>query len=82
MYWEREQEVYLLTAVLEALDPEDDAASADRIVGSLIEMGLVDMDRAPAAQQAWQDEWDGFDVTHEFVVKHYVTPDDEDYDED
>jgi hypothetical protein len=82
MYWERDQEITLLHLVLEALDPEEDRGSADMIVSGLIEMALVDADLAPVAQQAWQDEWEGFDVTHEFVSKHYVHPDDEDYVED
>lgn len=73
MYWEREQELALLQIILEPLDPTEDGATgiADQIVCGLIEMGLVCMDRAPAAQQAWQDEWKGFDVSLEFLAKHY-----------
>lgn len=75
MYWEREQEISLLQSILAAHAPGDFAAAVDQIVGDLIEMGLVDMDRAPAAQQAWCDEWNGYDVTREFVEKHYTTTD-------
>lgn len=74
MYWERDQEITLLWAVLENLHAQDDRSNADGIICGLIEMDLVDMDRAPVAQQAWNDEWDGFDVTRDFVAKHYKTP--------
>lgn len=72
MYWERDQEITLLHLVLESLDPEEHASTADEIVCGLIEMGLVDMDKAPMAQQAWQDEWEGLGVSRGFIVNHYV----------
>lgn len=72
MYWEREQEVVLLWTVLEPLDPAEDARKADMIICGLIDLGLVDMDRAPVAQQAWQDEWNGTDVTLDFVAENYT----------
>lgn len=73
MYWEREQEITLLWTVLEALDSKVDDGKADEIICGLIEMELVDVDRAPVAQQAWQDEWDGRGVTRNFIEKWYVT---------
>jgi hypothetical protein len=76
MYWERDQEITLLHLVLESLDPEEDRGSADMIISGLIEMALVDMDRAPAVQQAWNDEWDGFDVPFEWVRERYINEDD------
>jgi len=82
MYWEQDQEIILMQIVLEALDPAWDAAKADMIVSGLIEMELVDMEKAPVAQQAWQDEWDGFDVTREFIAKHYVDRDEWEDDEE
>lgn len=81
MYWEREQEITLLHLVLEALDPEEDRSAADRIVSGLIEMGLVDAERAPVAQQQWNDLWDGFDVTRDFIERWYKT-DTEEWEED
>ena len=75
MYWEREQEIGLLTSILAAHAPVENDSAVDPIICDLIEMGLVDMDRAPRAQQVWQDEWLGFDVTREFVAKHYITED-------
>lgn len=77
MYWHRDQEITLLHLVLEALDPAENRGHADMIVSGLIEMELVDAERAPRAQQAWQDEWEDFDVPRDFVAKHYVTADEE-----
>ena len=74
MYWERDQEITLLHLVLEALDPEEHRATADEIICGLIEMELVDCDRAPVAQQAWCDEWEGLGVSRGFVTNHYKTP--------
>lgn len=76
MYWERDQEITLLWTVLEALDAQENRSNADMIIGGLIDMGLVDMDCAPAAQQAWNDKWEGFDVDRDFVAKHYRTAED------
>lgn len=73
MYWHSDQEITLLHLVLEALDPEEHAATADEIICGLIEMGLVDCDRAPQAQRSWQNEWDGLGVSRGFIVNHYVT---------
>lgn len=85
MYWERDQEIMLLWTVLEALDPDEERSIADEIICGLIEMELVCCDRAPVAQQAWNDEWEGRGVTCDFVVKHYKTPEeieDEEYEDD
>lgn len=75
MYWEADQEITLLWTVLEALDSKVDRGTADMIVCGLIEMDLVNAHRAPVAQQAWNDEWNGREVTRDFVAKHYVTAD-------
>lgn len=72
MYWDRDREITLLHLVLENLDPEDHAATADEIVCGLIEMDLVSADKAPMAQQAWQDEWKGLGVSRGFITNHYV----------
>lgn len=90
MYWERDQEITLLWIVLEALDSKVDRGAADQIVSGLIEMGLADMDRAPVAQQKWNDEWNGYEVTRDFIARWYLTEDeiideqenDEDYEDD
>jgi hypothetical protein len=75
MYWEREQEINLLHIVLEAHAPVEDDRAVDQIVGGLIEMDLVDMDRAPIAQQKWHEEWEGYDVPYTTVVQWYRTDD-------
>lgn len=82
MYWERDQEITLLHLVLENLDPEDHRSTADEIICGLIEMDLVDMDRAPAAQQAWSDEWKGLGVSRGFLTNHYKTRDEIEDDEE
>lgn len=79
MYWERDQEITLLHLVLEPLHPEQHAGIADEIICGLIEMELVCCERAPVAQQAWQDEWEGREVTRQFIERWYVT--DPEYDE-
>lgn len=84
MYWEREQEITLLHLVLEANHP-DNWSSADRNLCGLIEMGLVDMDKGPAAFQAWRDQDPDvadYEVSYEFVAKHYRDPDDFDDEDD
>lgn len=78
MYWEQDQEITLLWSILEPLDPEEDAGIADEIVCSLIEMELVDMTKAPYAQQAWQDTTEGRGVTREFVAEFYKDAEDVD----
>lgn len=75
MYWEREQEITLLWTVLEPLDPAEDRGTADEIICGLIEMELVDAERAPNAQQMWCDVWDGRDVTQGFIERWYLTDD-------
>lgn len=76
MYWERDQEITLLHLILEANHPDEDAHKVDEIVGGLIEMGLVDADRAPWAQRVWQDAWaDGYGVPFDLVKRYYVTED-------
>lgn len=76
MYWERDQEITLLHLVLEANHPDEDSDKVDTIVCGLIEMGLVDADRAPWAQRAWQDAWvDGYEIPRTLVERYYVTED-------
>lgn len=75
MYWERDQEITLLNIVLEALDPAEDRGTADTIICGLIDMGIVDCERAPNAHQMWCDVWDGRDVPRDFVAKWYMTDD-------
>lgn len=75
MYWERDQEITLLWTVLEANHPEEDAHKVDQIVCGLIDIGIVDCDRAPWAQRAWQDKAEGYEVSRDFVAKYYVTED-------
>lgn len=72
MYWERDEEITLLWTVLEALDSKTQGHQADMIVSSMIEMDVVNADRAPTALQAWQEEWDGYEVDRKFVAKHYT----------
>jgi len=76
MYWERDQEINLLHGILEIHTPDEDAGKVDEIVCLLIEMELVDCERAPWAQRAWQDAWeDGYGIPFELVKRYYVTED-------
>lgn len=78
MYWEQDQEITLLWSILEPLDSFVDSGTADQIICSLIDMELVNCHKAPVAQQAWQDKWEGFDVSRDFIAKHYKDTDDDD----
>lgn len=75
MYWERDQEITLLHIVLEACDSQCGTGTADSIICGLIEMELVDCDRAPNAQDAWENAWDGTDVTRDLIEQWYCTDD-------
>lgn len=53
------EEAYIVTSILDNLDPEEHSGVADAIIGNLIEAGLLSADVAPQALVAWQNEPDG-----------------------
>lgn len=65
---EPHEEEHLLAWLLEEHDPDDHATAgfADHITSTLIEVGLLDAEAAPAAYQAWADGGDTAAVVHAY----------------